>query len=232
MIVFDTETDGLSRPEPVPLDSQAHIIEFAAIKLDDKTLKERSRISFLCNPGVPLPPETVKITGITEEQLIGVKSFISHYDELTEFFLGERSMASHFLAFDKSMLRFELMRFGREFHFPWPPRQVCTVEASQGIKNHKLSLSDLYLLAKGKDTKEKLPLAAGQYLMHKSLGKCTVLRVEEDGVVVRLDKGGKEGKYKKEMLLKGSAFERAHSAMMDVEKLVECIVWLRKEGHL
>lgn len=59
-------------------------------------------------------------------------------------------MAAHNLGFDKSLLKFELLRLDKEFAFPWAPKQLCTVEASYGIKNRRLHLSELHELATGK----------------------------------------------------------------------------------
>lgn len=153
MIVYDTETTGLPKPMGVPLNEQPQIIEFAAIKLDDKTLKEKDRIEFLIQPGVPLPPEIVKITGIQDVDLKDAKPFIHHLKTVVDFFLGERSMVAHNLGFDKALLKFELLRLDKEFAFPWPPDQWCTVEASYGIKNRRLHLSELHELATGKPHK-------------------------------------------------------------------------------
>ena len=69
MIVFDTETTGLPAADAAPLAKQPHIIEFAAIKLDEDTLEEVSRLEFLSKPPIDLPPIITKITGITDADL-------------------------------------------------------------------------------------------------------------------------------------------------------------------
>jgi DNA polymerase-3 subunit epsilon len=153
MICFDTETTGLTKPDSVPLADQPRIIELAAIKLDHKTLKEVARLSFLVNPGAPLDEFTIKNTGITDAMLKDAGSFASHYPELVDFTLGERELVGHNLEFDKTQLQMELLRMGRLLRFPWPPVHMCTVEASFSLKNRRLHLDELFLMATGKEHK-------------------------------------------------------------------------------
>ena len=154
MLIFDTETTGLVQPALVPLAEQPEIIEFAGIKIDDFTFEETERLTFLCKPRNPISEEITKITGITNEDLINEKSFAAYYHELANFFLGESIMVAHNLSFDHSMLRFELERIGKECAFPWPFKQVCTVEASFSINNKRMRLCDLHQLACGEDFKD------------------------------------------------------------------------------
>lgn len=154
MIVLDNETTNLTMPEAAPLDQQPRIIEFAAIKLDDKTLKETERIDFLCDPRMIIPPESVKITGITNEMVKGLPPFLAHVPRMVDFFLGQRTVVAHNLSFDVTILRYELQRLGRVTSFPWPPEQICTVEATMGLKGYRLKLGDLYELLMGKPMKE------------------------------------------------------------------------------
>lgn len=150
MIVFDNETTGLSKPIACPLNEQPQIIEFAAIKLDDKSLKERGRMTFLCNPGIPLPAEITKITGLKDKDLADKPPFVNFYPSMADFYLGERFLVAHNLDFDRSMLTFELQRIDKLTQFPWPPKHICTVEKSYYIKNKRLKQTDLYEIAMGK----------------------------------------------------------------------------------
>src|SRR5579862_397036 len=150
MIIFDTETTNLTAPEAAPIDQQPHIVEFAGIKLDDKTLKEISRFEFLCNPRVPIPPDAVKITGITDAMVFKKPPFTAFFNPLVEFFFGERYAVAHNCAFDITVMRHELERLGRITAFPWPVVQICTVELTVNIKGHRLGLGDLHEILTGK----------------------------------------------------------------------------------
>lgn len=154
MIIFDTETTGLPKPDSCPLEEQPKIIEFAAVKLDNKTLKKVDEIEFLINPGEKLEAIITKITGLTDASLKDAAPFVAYYPALVDFFLGERSMAAHYLAFDRSLLSFDLQRIDKLTRFPWPADHICTVEASYPIKNHRLKLTDLYQIVTGSVHKE------------------------------------------------------------------------------
>lgn len=144
MIVLDSEASGLVKPEGVPLKEQPFLMEFAAIKVDFKTLKEQELLTFLVKPPVPISAEVTKITGITAEMVAGAKSFAAHYRELVEFFLGERIMIAHNCAYDRAVLSFELRRLDRLLLFPWPPEHMCTVELTQDKTGKYQKQSALY----------------------------------------------------------------------------------------
>lgn len=153
MILFDTETTGLVEPMATPLSKQPHIIEFAAIRLDDRTLEEddpEDYVHFLCKPPIPLPEIITKITGLTDKDLAGEKPFAAYYPDLCQFFFGEEKICAHNLPFDRSLLTFELMRMDRLTQFPWPYKHICTVDCSLSIKGRRMKQEELYLMATGK----------------------------------------------------------------------------------
>ena len=152
MIVFDLETTGLPKAEGSDLDLQPKIIEFGAIKLDDK-FNKIDTLEFLCNPGHQLDPKIIKITGINDEDLKSEKPFISHYNKLAEWFLGEKVLAAHNLPFDRKILRFELERIDKLTKFPWPFIHLCTVEIGQTVWGKMRKLSEIYKEITGKEHK-------------------------------------------------------------------------------
>lgn len=154
MIIFDTETTGLNEVDAINLAKQPHIIEFAAIKLDDETLEEKGRLEFLCNPGFKLPDIIVKITHITDAMLADKPPFSNYYQDLVDFFLGERKLIGHNVMFDVNLLTHELRRLDRLRNFPWPPEHICTVEKTQHIKGYRLKLADLHTMATGEGFKD------------------------------------------------------------------------------
>jgi len=155
MLIIDTETTSLTAPSSAPLSSQPYIMEFAAVKLDDKTLKRKADLLFRCSVPIPVPADAQKITGIKDADLTGQPPFITHLSLLQEFFLGERTLVAHNLSFDRDCLLYELMRCGKVTVFPWPIHQVCTVEANMHIVGYRMTLSDLFKHAtKGKEHRE------------------------------------------------------------------------------
>ena len=153
MIVFDLETTGLPKAEGSDLDMQPRIIEFGAIKLNDK-LEEIDRIEFFCNPGHPLDPVITKITGITDEMLKDEKPFIANYYRLCEFFLGCDTMVAHNLPFDRKVLKFDLERIDKVLHFPWPYWHICTVEVGESVWGKKRKLGDIHKEVTGEEIKD------------------------------------------------------------------------------
>lgn len=149
-IVMDTETTGLPNPSGAPLESQPHIIEFAGIKLDEK-LEEINRMDFLCNPGIPLSDIITRITGLRDSDIQDKPPFSANMQQLCDFFLGTEFIIAHNAKFDISMMEFELLRLGRLTSFPWPPRQICTIEKSFHIEGYRLNLGKLYKKACGAD---------------------------------------------------------------------------------
>jgi len=149
MLAFDTETTGLLKPDACELHLQPSITEIYIAKFD-KDFDIVDEFKSFVNPGVPLPAMITKITGITDEMLADAPSFVDIYDDLSDFVLGEDKIFAHNCAFDIGMLKNELKRISKEFNFPWPKNQVCTVVESFPIKNRRLKLVQLHEIATGK----------------------------------------------------------------------------------
>ncbi len=143
MIVFDTETTGLLSSSFVPSAMQPKIIEFAAIKLNDK-FEEVSRLEFLCNPGEKLTKKITDLTGITDKDLGDKPNFYFYYPQLVDFFNDEKTMVAHNLIFDYRMLKLELTRIGKQDGFPMPERKICTMHLTKPLLAKWLKLSHLY----------------------------------------------------------------------------------------
>lgn len=154
MIVIDNETTDLTAPDAAPIEQQPYITEFAGIKLNDKTLKEEGRLTFLCKPRILIPPRATEITGITNEMVAKQPPFVAHLPKLIDFFLGERFIVAHNLSYDVAVLRYELQRLNRVTAFPWPPKQICTVELTVSFKGFRMNLSDLHQELTGKPHKD------------------------------------------------------------------------------
>lgn len=149
MIVFDTETTGFVRASLSDLKLQPYMTEICAIKIDNSFNFIKEVSTFIKIP-VPVPEKITEITGITDKMLENAPTFAEVYDDLANLFLGEEIMVAHNCAFDRDILKYQLMRMGKEFNFPWPKNHICTVEKSRHFKNRRLKLSDLHIMATGK----------------------------------------------------------------------------------
>lgn len=166
MIMMDTETTGLLAPEAAPLEQQPHMVEFAAIKVHPKTLAEQGRLTFLLRPGARIPEDAIAIHHISNEMVRDALPFPGHYPVLCNFFGGQRAVVAHNLSFDIGVLYYELRRIGKVTQFPWPPTQICTVEATMGIKGRRLNLAELHEMLTGIPHKEGA---------HRGLADCEAL---------------------------------------------------------
>ncbi len=142
MIVFDTETTGLVEARGTPLDRQPHIIEIAAIKLDEN-LDEVGRYQSLVNPKLPLSAKITEITGLVDSDLADAPPFAGIYNDLFAFWLGEDTMVAHNVKFDANLLYFDLKRIDKALNFPWPRNHICTVQAARPL-NIKRNLASVY----------------------------------------------------------------------------------------
>lgn len=144
MIILDTETTGLVQPDMVPLAQQPYIIEVGIMRLDPGTLEEVGRYQTLVKPPIPLPEIITKITGLKDDDLKEAPTFLEVVDAMSAFVTGTTTMVAHNLPFDHAMLRLDLTRIERQFQFPWPRKQVCTIEATMHFTGRRLKLTQLH----------------------------------------------------------------------------------------
>lgn len=140
-IIFDTETTGLLMPRKAPIEKQPRIIELGALLVDSSG--ELGSINWLLDPGIELPPEITKITGIKPEDLVGKPKFVDVLPELVEFFKDVDVLIAHNAPFDVGMLSNELARAGCT-SFPWPTETICTVQEYRQVFGHRPKLTELY----------------------------------------------------------------------------------------
>ena len=106
LVVFDIESTGVSPRKD-------RIIELAAIKL----MPDGEEISkcWLMNPGVPIPPETTAIHGISDEIVKDCPTFADKAEEIFEFFRGCDLSGFNADRFDIPCLEEEFARVGMVF---------------------------------------------------------------------------------------------------------------------
>jgi DNA polymerase III epsilon subunit-like protein len=141
IIVFDTETTGLLFHRDAPIEAQPRIIEFAAIILEKG--KEVACDSMLINPGHPITAEITEITGLTDADLVEEPSFTQRLPQLQSLFAGCDTVMAHNLQFDRGMFFAELAR-AQVTDFPWPKRELCTVELAADLWGYYPKLRELY----------------------------------------------------------------------------------------
>lgn len=142
-LIFDTETSGLPLHERAPLDQQPRIIEIGGVFLSPEDGSITDEFEILINPGIPIPPETTKIHGITDDMVAGAATFAQALPQITAIFERAGLVIAHNLPFDRGMIRFELARLGVT-DFPWPDRELCTVGHFYPVWGRRPKLIELY----------------------------------------------------------------------------------------
>jgi len=146
-LIFDTETTALIKNSLLPIGKQPQCIEFYATLLPndesvgnyDDLLAQHTH--YLIHPGRILPPDTTRITGITDDMLVGKLPFRAHAMEIAALIQSADVVYAHNLSYDKAVIDFEMARAGHSVQWP---RGVCTVEATEFYRGHRLKLVDLY----------------------------------------------------------------------------------------
>lgn len=140
--IFDTETTGLVKNSLVPLDRRPRIIEFFGQSVDSETGEVLDEVEFLCNPGVPIDPIITRITGIKPEDLKDAKPFREYASRVAENISKADAVVAHNLSFDMVLVESDCLRCRTDLN--WPGRLICTVEQTEWIKGHRLSLTALH----------------------------------------------------------------------------------------
>lgn len=147
IIVFDTETTGLTLHPDAPLHKQPKIIELGAALLNEKG-EVVETLSQLINPGEIITEEITRITGITNADLVDAPSFEQALPMLRQIFSEAFAVFAHNLPFDKAMLRNDLARINC-LDFPWPLQEYCTVGIHKEFWGRNPKLTELYEFATG-----------------------------------------------------------------------------------
>lgn len=103
-IVLDTETTGF---DPRTGD---RLIEIGCIELED-LLPTGRYLHLLVDPERPIPPEAMRVHGISDVMVAGKPKFKAVCDEVLEF-IGDAPVVAHNAAFDRSFVNWELTRAG------------------------------------------------------------------------------------------------------------------------
>ena len=149
ILVYDTETTGLTLHPNAEVRKQPRMIEFGAALLSSTTGEVVDTWNVLINPGEPLPAIITKITGITDEDLKGAAPFAAALPAMRMMFERTTCVMAHNLPFDRAILRGELARLD-VFDFPWPKTEVCTVGLYKDAWGRNPKLTELYESVMGK----------------------------------------------------------------------------------
>jgi DNA polymerase III epsilon subunit family exonuclease len=112
IVAFDTETTGLN-----PFDGDK-VIEFGAVEIHvgaDGQVTGVTAHDIMINPGIPIPREASRVSGITDEDVAKAPPFAKVANKVASLLEGGILIA-HNLSFDFNFIRQELRACGRD----WP----------------------------------------------------------------------------------------------------------------
>jgi len=117
-IVLDTETTGF---DPKTGD---RLIEVGCIEIEDLLPTGRTFHRFI-NPERLIPPDAIKVHGITDDKVKDAPKFHEVVDDLMES-LGDAPLIAHNANFDRNFIDFEYSRIGQK-----PPPQERWIDTLQ-----------------------------------------------------------------------------------------------------
>lgn len=134
-VAFDIETTGISlRTE--------EITEIGAVKIKDGEIIDR--FSQFVNPGKPIPPEIVKLTGITDDMVSNQPSI---FEVLPAFlkFAGKCPVVAHNARFDTGFIKEKCSKAGLSFNNPIVDTLTLARWLLPELKKYKLNNITDYL---------------------------------------------------------------------------------------
>jgi DNA polymerase-3 subunit epsilon len=157
IVLFDTETTGLTKNRTVKLDKQPEVIEFYAALVDlDAGPQPLEEYYTLIRPSVEYPMSDYTMretkTKISNAELKDAPTFSEVADPIHDFLAHPRpGNLAHNLSFDRDMIEIELERLGRKI--VWPLVSICTVEQTVHLRGRRLNQTALheFLFQKGFD---------------------------------------------------------------------------------
>lgn len=120
---IDFETTGLLKEGSNDFMVQPGIVQIGAIRVNDKG-KEIARLDQIINPEMSIPEVASKVHGIYEADVKKAPTLFEFFPQFADFVLGSRTWGGYNNPFDQGVLWFQLVRYGFERRFPWPPESL------------------------------------------------------------------------------------------------------------
>ena len=216
IVCFDIETTGLNRKYEV-------IIEIGAVVLKNGEITDR--FNTFVSPGRILSPEIIRLTGITDEMLVGAPS---QEKALRAFlaFAGDRPLAAHNADFDMGFIAAGCRKYGIPFHNPSIDSLILAQNLLPDLGKYKLDIvaEHLHLPAFNHHRASDDAATVGYMLppFFKMLEEMGLRHLGEiNGAMVHLRKGGKAKRQPKHLIV----LARNQTGLRNLYKLISL-------GHL
>ncbi len=120
-VIFDTETTGFT-PQ-----TGDRIIEIAAVRVHNGVVTEET-FDELINPHRPIPMDSFKVHGISNEMLVGAADAAEVIPRFLDF-VGQDTLVAHNAEFDMAFLHHEMSLL--HLDISQLPNTICTVRMSR-----------------------------------------------------------------------------------------------------
>lgn len=127
--VLDTETTGLER--------DARVTEIAVVIVELPSGRIVRRSAQLVDPGCPIPPQVVRLTGITDAMVAGRPAIADLWPRIVAA-VGDRPVVAHNAKFDRARLEHEVDRVAAALP-PW--RWWCSAAIARQVEPGRASYS-------------------------------------------------------------------------------------------
>ena len=145
-LVFDTETTGLTKHPSAKMEMQPKIIEFAGVLVREQEIV--GELEMILDPGEKIEPLITKITGLTDEDLLGKPTFRDVEPAIYEFFSSADTLVAHNLPFDSTLIDLEIARLNdvrKTDRWSWSRwEMICTVQEHAEEFGYRPKLTELY----------------------------------------------------------------------------------------
>jgi len=162
VMAYDLETTGLLNQSTNDPEQQPGIVEIGAVKYaidENRPLQWFEDFQMLIDPECLIEESAQKITGIGPEMVAGKNNFFQAFPMFRDFCFGVRHLVTfNGEAYDNKVLQYQMIRYGVETKFPWPPihhdvmkigGDIAGLVGKQGNKYPKLS--EMYNHCHGRD---------------------------------------------------------------------------------
>lgn len=149
-LLFDTETTGLPAHPSARMEVQPYIVEWGGV-LVDGDLEVFQELDVIIKPGKVVKGNKrlldwagiERISGLTRAELEAAPTFAEVVEQIRLMFAAADVLVAHNLPFDKTLMELELERLGIT-DWPWPERNVCTVQEHAEEWGRRPKLTELY----------------------------------------------------------------------------------------
>lgn len=132
IVAIDFETTGLINSASTDPHQQPGIVQIGLVVCDN-LLEPVDKIDQFINPEIPnykWEPGAIAAHKITFEQVQSAPTLPEFFQELAGAFIGRQYWVGYNNSFDKTILWYQLLRYGLERKFPWPPREIDVMKVA------------------------------------------------------------------------------------------------------